>query len=137
MFIKRSPNCTGKTHETHVWDESSFIRWQGKWINGQWPIWSSLFENSLARYGKNSCWRPWKVKLITCFREFSEYESTNFFYEILFTVWVTDIEPTSQPNISPLKAIFLSPDSNHMTHGTWQIDQQYFCRWILKNLYFF
>ena len=31
-----------------------------------------------------------------------------------------------------LKSIFLSPDSNHMTHGTWQIDQHQSCRWILK-----
>ena len=33
-----------------------------------------------------------------------------------------------------LKSIFLSPDSNPMTHETWQIDQQQSCRWILKIL---
>ena len=39
------------------------------------------------------------------------------------TLCPTDTRPTSRPKFFLLKSIFLSPDSNSMTHGTWQIDQ--------------
>jgi hypothetical protein len=48
-------------------------------------------------------------------------ENITYNFEVLLvvcTVRVTDIG---------LKSIFLSPDSNHMTHGTWQIDQHWSC----------
>ena len=37
-----------------------------------------------------------KVKLTTCFHEFSKYKSTNFFYQILDLVWFSQIIKTEE-----------------------------------------